>query len=69
MKVFAENFLESPSSDKIEASEWIWDPANPDVKKIYGSGANTGTRQSTYVAEKDDRTDTDKPNEGMLVAA
>lgn len=69
MKVFAINFLESASNDEIGSAEWKWSPVNPDVKKIYGSGAATGTRESTYVSEKDDRSDSDRPNEGMLATA
>ncbi|MDM5101418.1 hypothetical protein [Aeromonas salmonicida] len=69
MKVFATKFLEVPSNDEIIQDEWNWTPANPDAQKIYGSGASTSTQQSTYAAEKDDRSDSDRPNEGMLVAA
>ena len=69
MNVFAAKFLETPSNDVIETDDWIWEPANPDAKKIYASGASTNTNQSTYAAEKDDRSDSDRPNEGMLIAA
>jgi len=69
MKVFAVNFLEAPSNEDIGGEEWKWTPSNPEAKKIYGSGASTGTRESTYVAEKDNRADSDRPNEGMLIAA
>lgn len=69
MKVFATKFLEAPSNDEISQDVWNWTPANPDAQKIYGSGASTSTAQSTYAAEKDDRSDSDRPNEGMLVAA
>lgn len=71
MKVFATKFLEAPSNDQINDNgvEWNWTPSNPDAQKIYGSGASTNTNQSTYAAEKDDRADSDRPNEGMLVAA
>lgn len=69
MKVFSQRYLESPSNDEISDESWSWDPANQDAKKIYGSGASTNTRQSTYAAEKDDRSDSDRPNEGMLIAA
>jgi len=69
MKVFATRFLEAPSNDDIVQDKWSWVPANPDAQKIYGSGASTRTGQSTYAAEKDNRSDSDRPNEGMLVAA
>lgn len=69
MKVFAEKFLEAPSNDEIIVENWSWIPANPDAQKIYASGASTSTSQSTYAAEKDNRADSDRPNEGMLVAA
>lgn len=69
MKVFAAKFLEVPSNDKIADEKWSWKPANPDVEKIYGSGAPTVTKESTYAAEKDNRAGTDRPNEGMQVAA
>ena len=69
MNVFAKKFLESPSKDEVLESEWNWTPANAKAKKIYASGASTRTAQSTYAAEKDDRSDADRPNEGMLVAA
>ena len=69
MKVFAVKFLETPSNDVIGDEDWSWEPANPNARKIYGSGASTNTNQSTYAAEKDDRSDSDRPNEGMLIAA
>ena len=45
-----------------------WTPANEDATKIYATGANTSSHQSTYAAEKDDRSDSDRPNEGMKIA-
>ena len=69
MKVFAAKFLETPSNDQIGDATWSWTPSTPDVQRIYASGASTGTHQSTYVAEKDNQTDTDRPNEGMHIAA
>ena len=69
MKVFATKFLEAASNDEIVQGEWNWIPSNPDAQKIYGSGASTSTTQSTYAAEKDNRSDSDRPNEGMLIAA
>ena len=68
MKVFSTRFFEPPSSDTTEPVEkWSWIPEN-NVDKIYGSGANTSTRSSTYAAEKDNRDDDDRPNEGLFVA-
>lgn len=69
MKVFSQRYLESPSNDEISDENWSWEPSNPSARKIYGSGASTNTQQSTYAAEKDDRSDSDRPNEGMLIAA
>jgi len=69
MKVFSVKFLEEPSKDVISDEEWSWEPVNPNARKIYGSGASTNTNQSTYAAERDDRSDSDRPNEGMLIAA
>lgn len=69
MKVFATRFFEEPSKDSITPnSDWSWNPINHDVNKIYASGANTQSRSSTYAAEKDNRDDDDRPNEGMFVA-
>lgn len=69
MKVFATKFLESPSKDTLNKNEeWSWTPYNRDVFEIYASGAATSTKSSTYAAEKDDRSDSDRPNEGMFVA-
>ena len=69
MKVFSQKFLETPSADTIGTDEWSWEPVNSDVKEIYASGASTNTNQSTYAAEKDDRSDSDRPNEGLIFAA
>ncbi|MCQ2594885.1 MAG: hypothetical protein MJ196_06465 [Treponemataceae bacterium] len=69
MKVFASNFLEEMSTDKIgNDQDWNWNPADNGVNKIVASGAGTSSRESTYAAESDNRADTDRPNEGMLVA-
>ena len=46
------------------AAVWKWEPKNPDLKHIYASGSKTATRQSTYAAEKDNESDSDRPNEG-----
>lgn len=69
MKVFAANFLEAPTCEKVTSpSEWLWKPANKSVCNIYASGNNTRSNQSTYAAEKDNRSDTDRPNEGFFIA-
>jgi hypothetical protein len=69
MKVFASRFLESPSNDTLNKDEkWTWEPHSEEVCEIYASGAATSTQASTYAAEKDNRSDSDRPNEGMLVA-
>ncbi len=69
MKVFATRFLEPMNGeDMLPLEGWSWQPANPDIERIYASGAKTSTRQSTYANERDNPTDTDRPNEGYLVA-
>lgn len=69
MKVFTLKYLETPVSDKPESADWQWQPANEEFADIYASGAPTNTQQSTYAAESDNRSDSDRPNEGMLLAA
>lgn len=65
MKVFATGFLEKPQSQRVKnPSKWNWEPHDKDLKKIYASGSKTGTKQSTYAAEKDNESDFDRPNEG-----
>jgi hypothetical protein len=66
-KVFASRYLEVPSKDNIIQQNWTWTPANSEIKELYASGASTTTQQSTYAAEKDDRGDSDRPNEGLLI--
>lgn len=69
MRVFATKYLEKMSSDKInDKDNWTWKPVNEAATDIFASGANTSTTTSTYAAEKDNRSDTDRPNEGMFVA-
>lgn len=69
MKVFASRFLEQPHKDSvIEAVEWSWQPEQKSAYRIFASGASTNTKESTYAAEKDSRSDSDRPNEGSLVA-
>ncbi|MCL2619187.1 MAG: hypothetical protein FWD98_09080 [Defluviitaleaceae bacterium] len=63
MKVFAERYLEEMKYvSNPPVSEWAWEPA--DSRKIYASGANTSSRESTYADERDNRSDVDRPNEG-----
>ncbi len=68
MKVFATAYLEEMSTDTVTEKNWTWKPEGEEAEKIYGSGANTSSRTSTYAAEKDDRSDTDRPNEGLFIA-
>jgi hypothetical protein len=69
MKVFASRFLEAPTTEKVvDPKDWTWEPANKEVYNIYASGNNTRSNQSTYVAERDSRSDTDRPNEGLYIA-
>lgn len=69
MKVFASSYLEGFSSDRVDGEKgWSWNPEGSEASKIYASGANTSTKQSTYAAETDNRSDSDRPNEGMYVA-
>jgi hypothetical protein len=65
MKVFGLNYLEPIQESQVgDSSKWIWMPHNPNMKEIYASGSKTATRASTYAAEKDNESDTDRPNEG-----
>ena len=65
MKVFAERYLEEMKyTNTPPVSEWDWKPV--DSHQIYASGAPTSTQESTYAAEKDNRSDSDRPNEGRL---
>ncbi len=68
MKVFATKFLESMSEENVKESDWSWTPEGDKAKKIYGSGNNTSSNMSTYAQEKDSRSDSDRPNEGLYVA-
>lgn len=69
MKVFAMNFLEKASSNQSEVqTEWTWTPENSSAADIYASGKSTSSRESTYAAEKDSRSDSDRPNEGLFIA-
>lgn len=68
MKVFATKFLESPTDNALQDTPWAWIPTNKKAQEIYASGKSTKSRESTYAAEKDSRSDTDRPNEGILAA-
>lgn len=69
MTVFAARFLEKSHVDSVvEAKDWKWKPENAEVYRIYASGNSTKTSQSTYAAEKDERADHDRPNEGPRCA-
>lgn len=69
MKVFASKYLESFSNaNAVSSDKWIWMPHDKSVCEIYASGNLTSSTESTYAAEKDTRSDHDRPNEGMLIA-
>jgi len=68
MKVFATKYLEPMTSNSVVDQKWTWTPAGENAMQIYASGASTSSRESTYAAEKDNRSDSDRPNEGMFVA-
>ncbi|WP_155772541.1 MULTISPECIES: hypothetical protein [Mesorhizobium] len=66
MKVFGERFLETmQSNETISAEDWSWKPASGDSYRIFASGNSTRSRESTYAAERDNREDEDRPNEGL----
>ncbi len=65
MKVFASTYLEPLVGEQVlPVSQWSWEPINSDVKEIYASGSKTATKSSTYSTEKDNESDSDRPNEG-----
>lgn len=69
MKVFATRYLEAPSKEnKISLEDWKWEPVNKGAYDIYASGNSTSSNTSTYAAEKDNRSDSDRPNEGLYIA-
>ncbi len=69
MRVFATNYLEKFSDNRVDQNKkWNWEPENNEVQEIYACGANTSSQESTYAAETDNRSDSDRPNEGMYVA-
>jgi hypothetical protein len=66
MAVFGVRYLEAMQSDHIASTEgWSWEPQSSSSKRIYASGNSTRSRESTYAAEKDNREDEDRPNEGL----
>lgn len=66
MIVFGMRYLEPMQSDRAETSAgWAWRPVSGDICRVYGSGNSTRSRESTYAAEKDNRQDEDRPNEGL----
>jgi hypothetical protein len=66
MKVFGLKYVEPMASQSVvPVSEWSWTPTHNEAHRIYGSGASTSSRESTYAAEADNRADHDRPNEGM----
>lgn len=69
MKIFAKRYLERMVASEVKKEDWEWTPAGgEEAMDIYASGNNTKSRESTYAAEKDDRSDEDRPNEGFLAA-
>lgn len=69
MKVFATRFLEPMKTQgDVPVDDWSWEPTGGEAHRIFASGASTNTRASTYAAETDDRADSDRPNEGHMVA-
>ena len=66
MKVFGLRYLEPMNSDQVVGvKDWAWTPAGADSYRIYASGNSTRSRESTYAAERDNRQDEDRPNEGL----
>lgn len=66
MTVFGTRYFEAMREDKIVSTEgWSWKPASSAANRVYASGNSTRSRESTYAAEKDNREDEDRPNEGL----
>jgi hypothetical protein len=69
MKVLSIQYLEPMKAHEgVPVETWNWSPAAQDAVRIYASGANPQSREATYAAEKDNRSDTYRPNEGMQIA-
>jgi hypothetical protein len=65
MKVFAEQFLEAnEAAVAVPLDQWSWKPRSSSAADIYASGAKTATRASTYADDRDNNSDSDRPNEG-----
>ena len=65
MSVFVTRYLEPSRIDEaVDSSQWKWAPQGSGAYRIYASGNNTRTNQSTYADERDQRSDTDRPDEG-----
>ncbi|WP_336485571.1 hypothetical protein [Methylobacterium nigriterrae] len=66
MAVFGMRFMEKMQANSVVNTEgWAWKPKSSDAIRVYASGNSTKSRESTYAAEKDDRADEDRPNEGL----
>ena len=66
MKPFGMRYLEPVLSDGIvPVKDWSWTPSSGAIARVYASGNSTRSRESTYAAEKDNRVDEDRPNEGL----
>ena len=66
MEVFGMRYLEKMQANEVvEVEKWNWEPVGGEAYRIYGSGNSTSSRESTYAAEKDNRQDEDRPNEGL----
>lgn len=66
MKVFGERFLERIQANEVlPVAAWTWSPKAESAARIYASGNSTRSRESTYAAERDNRQDEDRPNEGL----
>ncbi|HEX3916327.1 MAG TPA: hypothetical protein VHW60_03235 [Caulobacteraceae bacterium] len=66
MKVFGQRFLEPvQANESVPVGTWSWVPASSETARVYASGNSTRSRESTYAAERDDRQDEDRPNEGL----
>lgn len=66
MSVFGERYLEAMQADAVtDAEGWTWQPKSANSYRVYASGNSTRSRESTYAAERDNRADEDRPNEGL----
>ena len=66
MQVFGTKFLEPMQGNTtIPVEAWKWVPAGGKLGELHASGRSTGSRESTYAGESDNRADVDRPNEGL----